>query len=75
MLISPKEINFSYTSYCDQNDTIEKSRSFSGHEWSRLTETIDYEVFKTINSNSCNVCLDGCDEVIKNHKRKQKSSN
>ena len=43
---------------------IQKSRNISENEWSQIINCVNPDTFETLNFNSCNVCVDGCDEWI-----------
>ena len=40
------------------------SRSYSSEDWDELVNSFDYEIFLALDYNTCNVCVDGCDEFI-----------
>ena len=48
----------------DEKGTINKSREINADEWNTITDSFDYALFKTLDYNNCNVCADGCDEII-----------
>lgn len=43
---------------------INKTRSISDEEWKEIVNDIDTESFLGLDYQSCNVCVDGCDEWI-----------
>jgi len=43
---------------------INKSRSVSDNEWKEIVNAINIDGFFRLNYQSCNVCVDGCDEWI-----------
>ena len=43
---------------------IEKSRSVSRSEWNEIKKEVNLEVFRKLTYNTCNICVDGCDEWI-----------
>ncbi len=45
--------------------TRKKEKEISSKEWNEIQSSFDYSTFKTLDYNSCNVCVDGCDEIIK----------
>ncbi len=49
----------------DDKGTIEKSIDFCSCDWNDLNASFDYSLFKKLDYNTCNVCADGCDEIIK----------
>ncbi len=42
-----------------------KEKEISSKEWNEIQSSFDYSLFTTLNHNSCNVCVDGCDEIIR----------
>jgi len=51
---------------CGENmGTVSKSRNLVSDEWTEITSSFDYSLFVTLEYNECNVCVDGCDEIIK----------
>lgn len=51
---------------CGENKGItQKSREISEEEWNEIISSFDYALFKTLEYNDCNVCADGCDEIIR----------
>jgi hypothetical protein len=42
-----------------------KEKEINPEEWDEILSSFDYSLFSTLNYNSCNVCVDGCDEIIK----------
>lgn len=49
----------------DNKGTTMKNRKISGSEWNEIITSFDYQTFKSLNHNTCNVCVDGCDEIIR----------
>ena len=49
----------------DEKGTKKREREITSEEWSDISSSFDYSLFKTLAYNSCNVCADGCDEIIK----------
>jgi len=50
---------------CGENaGKTELSRSFSSEDLNDLLGSFEYEHFLSLNYNTCNVCVDGCDEFI-----------
>lgn len=43
---------------------INKTRSVQDTEWVNIVNSIDLNEFVKLNYNSCNICVDGCDEWI-----------
>lgn len=51
---------------CGGNQGFNKtSQSFANHKWEELVACFDYNYFITLDYNVCNVCADGCDEIIR----------
>lgn len=51
---------------CGENEGISrKNKSLTKEEWTELTVSFDYALFKILEYNECNVCVDGCDEIIR----------
>jgi hypothetical protein len=48
----------------EEKGTAIKVRVLSSEEWSEIKLSFDYYLFKTLNYSECNVCADGCDEII-----------
>ncbi len=44
--------------------TIKKSRNVSDNEWEDILNAINPNDFQKLDFNSCNICVDGCDEWI-----------
>jgi hypothetical protein len=43
---------------------IRTSRNVTAIEWDEITEAINMDTFVKLNYNTCNICVDGCDEWI-----------
>jgi hypothetical protein len=43
---------------------INKTRSVSDTEWTSIVNSVNLNDFQLLNYNSCNICVDGCDEWI-----------
>jgi hypothetical protein len=43
---------------------IRTTRSVTASEWNEITEIVNMDSFATLNFNTCNICVDGCDEWI-----------
>lgn len=51
---------------CGENKGTDKdSRAISEEEWQNLKNSIDYDQFLALDYNECNLCADGCDEIIR----------
>jgi len=62
LAITMETIHFK-TSKCG-SDIIEDILNTKTNEWNTLVSNLDLEAFSNINSNTCNVCADGCDKWI-----------
>jgi len=49
----------------DKKGTKQKSRKISTSEWNEIISSFDHSKFKKLDYNTCNVCADGCDEIIR----------
>lgn len=51
---------------CGENKgSKSETEEFSAEEWNKLISSFDFDYFTTLEQNECNVCADGCDEIIK----------
>lgn len=63
--ISGSKIDYERNIPCGGNKgTITKSRNLSPAEWETITNSFDYSLFLSLDYSDCNVCVDGCDEII-----------
>lgn len=63
--ITSSEIKYLRNVPCGENQgNIQKERLISMDEWNKINLSFDYTLFKTLNYSECNVCADGCDEII-----------
>lgn len=63
LIMSENSLNYRFMNPCDRHaysmvSDIEKT------EWDELTGMIDLDEFNHIHLNTCNVCVDGCDQWI-----------
>lgn len=66
IVINQSEIAYQRIIPCGEMEgTYKSKRALSTNEWLEIERNLDYEVFKSLNYNSCNVCADGCDEIIR----------
>lgn len=66
IVISCSEVLYERNIPCsDEKGIKNKSRKLNADEWSTIIESFDYGLFKTLEYTDCNVCVDGCDEIIK----------
>ncbi len=64
--ISEAEVTYSRNIPCgDEEGTITKSRSISADKWDSIKNSFDFDLFLSLDYNECNVCADGCDEIIR----------
>lgn len=51
---------------CGENKGTEnKSKLLDEQSWNELITCFDFDYFTTLDYNECNVCVDGCDEIIR----------
>ena len=63
--ISNLKVEYTRNIPCGENEgTTINSRNLSSEEWETITSSFDYSLYKTLEYNDCNVCADGCDEII-----------
>ncbi len=63
--VSSTKVEYEQNIPCgDDQGTIEKSMDFCSCEWNDLNASFDYSLYKKLDYNTCNVCADGCDEII-----------
>ena len=43
---------------------IKKTRATTDNEWANILNSLDLSNFVKLDYNSCNICVDGCDEWI-----------
>jgi len=43
---------------------IDETRNITDSEWREIKEAVDLNAFLELNYNTCNICVDGCDEWI-----------
>ncbi len=64
--ISNSNIEYTRNIPCgEEKGTKKREREITQQEWNEISSSFDYTEFKTLDYNSCNVCVDGCDEIIK----------
>ena len=63
--LTNSKIKYERTIPCGEDEgTTNKSRNISSDEWAEINNSFDYSLFKTLEYNECNVCVDGCDEIL-----------
>lgn len=63
MIITYERTNYGWDDPCGDKD-IFKSEKTDSTAFLHLLQLLDFETFKSIEVNSCNVCADGCDDWI-----------
>lgn len=64
--ITPGEILYSRHIPCGENKgTVAKSRKLTGSEWNEIIALANVELIHSLEYNKCNVCVDGCDEILR----------
>ncbi len=63
MSITGSNVYYRYNTQCNEIDYIKNSPTLKS-DWDELIKLLNYEEFKKINVNSCDVCFDGCDTWI-----------
>jgi len=49
----------------DNKGTVVRTRELSSADWEKITNSFDYSLFRSLEYNQCNVCVDGCDEILR----------
>ena len=66
--VSAQKVVYTRTIPCGENEgTTIKSRHLTSLEWEAIQKAYNYNLFLTLDYNECNVCADGCDEIIRIH--------
>lgn len=66
--VSSQKVVYTRTIPCGENKgTTTKSRQLTKREWKAIQYSYNYDRFLTLEYNECNVCVDGCDEIIRIH--------
>lgn len=64
--VSNSKVEYLRNIPCGENQgATNKSRNLNSDEWEALKSSFDYSLFVTLEYNECNVCVDGCDEIIR----------
>lgn len=62
----PGRIDYRREIPCGENKgTTTKTKALSTAEWEALAGLFDYSHFASLDHNTCNVCVDGCDEIMR----------
>jgi hypothetical protein len=65
LIISATTIRYVYTVPSkSQIPEINEERQTTPAEWNNILNSVNYNNFLKLNYNSCNICVDGCDEWI-----------
>jgi hypothetical protein len=65
LIISSKMIEYFYSVPANsQIPDVNKARATTPAEWNNILNSINFNNFLNLNYNSCNICVDGCDEWI-----------
>jgi hypothetical protein len=65
LIITKSEIRYVYTVPSRSSvPEINKTRPTTTEEWDRIVNSVNFSVFSGLDYNSCNICVDGCDEWI-----------
>ena len=63
--LTNSKIEYERTIPCGEDEgTTNKNRNISSEEWAEINNSFDYSLFKTLDYNECNICVDGCDEIL-----------
>ena len=64
--VTDNKVVYTRTIPCGQNEgTVQITRTLSPERWQAITESFDYDQFRRLRQDACNVCADGCDEIIR----------
>jgi hypothetical protein len=65
LIISSKMIQYVYSVPANsQIPEVNKARPTTPAEWNNILNSINFNNFLNLHYNSCNICVDGCDEWI-----------
>jgi hypothetical protein len=65
LIISSKTIKYVYSVPAKSHDPeINQTRFTTTTDWQNITNAININNFLKLNYNTCNICVDGCDEWI-----------
>jgi len=65
LIIKNSNIEYQKIIPCGENKgETKKSRKISEEEWNEITSSFSYDLFFTLDYKDCNVCVDGCDEIL-----------
>ncbi len=63
LILTKAESNYGYHPACAGKDKNEHEQT-DANRWNALLDKLDFNTFKSINVNTCNLCADGCDTWI-----------
>ncbi|HKJ78903.1 MAG TPA: hypothetical protein VKA10_05185 [Prolixibacteraceae bacterium] len=64
--ITEQKIVYTRTIPCgEEKGTQTESEIISEADWQELQNSFDYDQFLTLDYDECNVCADGCDEILR----------
>lgn len=64
--IMPGEITYQRIIPCGEKEgEVTLSDELDSDEWEELLSSYDHDQFLNLEYNQCNVCVDGCDEIIR----------
>lgn len=63
VIITEYRINYRRMHSCDHH-AYSKVCHIEKSEWDKLTASLDFDKFENIHLNTCNFCVDGCDQWI-----------
>jgi hypothetical protein len=65
LVISSSEIKYVYYVPMESaQPKINESRATTKSEWDEIENAVDFKIFRKLDYNTCNICVDGCDEWI-----------
>lgn len=73
LVISGRKVKYvNYIECSTTNPSVSKTSQMEAAELRSLTDKLDFAEFKKLDMNSCNVCVDGCDDWISISKGSEK---
>lgn len=61
LTISNERFSYEYAASFPEPEAIDKKGKVQAEDWSQLVATLDFDVFRQIDINTCYVCADGAD--------------
>lgn len=66
IILNGKNVEYKRNIPCGENKgTTSKNKTLSDREWKEIRNSFDYHQFVQLPHDECNVCVDGCDEILK----------